>query len=253
MNKQNSIIFSNGDIFHPGISVDCVVFGFHEGKLKILLNKYHNYELPMLPGGFVLKDENVDAAAYRTLQTRTGLNNIYLRQFYLFGDCDRVNKAQNEDILKRLGDNTNNEQHWFLNRFISVGYYAFVEYSKVKLHVTEIEETAWFNYDDIPLLYVDHNKIISKAISVIRSQIGSIPIGYELLPCKFTMTELRIIYETILGEKLDRRNFQRKILSTGLLHKLDEVSRKKGVKDTSLFSFDDEKYNTMLTKGLPFF
>jgi hypothetical protein len=209
----------------------------------------------MLPGGFIYKDEHVDAAATRTLVNRTGLSDVYLRQFYLFGDVNRTNMDENEDMLIRQGFSKDDEgvSKWFLQRFFSIGYYAFVEYGKVEAHSAMDEEVAWFGLDHIPPLYTDHNHIIDKAIATIRSQLNSIPIGYELLPEKFTLTQLRIIYETLLDTKLDRRNFQRKILSTGLVYKSDEVYKKWGQKSSALYSFDKDKYQDAIKNGISIF
>jgi len=250
-----SVLSTSAESFLPGVSVDCVIFGFHEGTLKILLNKFSYYIKWMTPGGFVLKDENVDDAAYRILHNRTGLENIYLRQYYLFGDSNRTDMTENEDMLIRQGytDPDERKNHWLVQRYVSVGYYALVEYSKVKIETNADEEIGWFGLDEIPALYSDHNHIVDKALSSIKIQLHNLPIGYELLPEKFTMTELRSIYETILGQKLDRRNFQRKMLSTGYIHKLEETSKKFGVKSSTLFSFDKEKYEKAMESGLVFF
>ncbi|MDR0429832.1 MAG: NUDIX domain-containing protein [Tannerellaceae bacterium] len=249
------VTLANAEEYCPGISLDCVIFGFHEGSLKVLLNKFTTYSKWMLPGGFIYKEEDVDDAAARTLVSRTGLANVYLRQFYLFGDVKRTSITENEDLMVRQGFGLE-EKHiseWFLQRFFSIGYYAFVEYGKATLQSNIDENVTWFDLNDIPPLYADHNCIIEKAISNIRSQLNSIPIGYELLPEKFTLTQLRIIYETILGEKLDRRNFQRKILSAGLVCKLDEVYKKWGQKSSALYSFDKQKYKDAIKNGIPVF
>jgi hypothetical protein len=239
----------------PGISLDCVIIGFHEGSLKVLLNKFPTYAKWMLPGGFIYKNEHIDAAATRTLISRTGLSNVYLRQFYLFGDVNRTNLNENEDMLLRQGYSEDDEyvSKWFLQRFFSIGYYAFVEYGKVKVHSAMDEDVAWFDLNHIPPLYTDHNKIIDKAIATIRSQLNSIPVGYELLPEKFTLTQLRTIYETLLDTKLDRRNFQRKIVSTGLVCKLNEVYKKWGQKSSALYSFDKKKYHDAMKHGISIF
>jgi hypothetical protein len=251
---KNSTLADAAD-YCPGISLDCVIIGFCEGSLKVLLNKFPTYTKWMLPGGFIYKDEHVDAAATRTLINRTGLSDVYLRQFYLFGDVNRTNLNENEDMLVRQGFGKDDEDvsKWFLQRFFSIGYYAFVEYGKVKVHSAMDEEIAWFDLNHIPPLYTDHNTIIDKAITTIRSQLNSIPIGYELLPEKFTLTQLRTIYETLLDTKLDRRNFQRKILSTGLVRKLNEVYKKWGQKSSALYSFDKKKYRDAMKNGIPIF
>ena len=250
------VLSKNAEAFLPGVSVDCVIFGFHDGNMKVLLNRFSGYDKWMIPGGFVFKDEDVDKAALRILAGRTGLEDIYLRQFHFFGNSNRTDIDENKDMLIKLGQlppDIKGDTHWLLNRFISAGYYALVEYSKVRIHTNPSEEIEWFAMDEIPVLYSDHNKIIDKAISTIRPQLSSIPVGYELLPEKFTISELRIIYETILGKELDRRNFQRKILSTGLVIKLDEMHKKWGFKSSTLFSFDKEKYMEAIENGFPLF
>lgn len=242
-----------GEYFHPGFSIDCVIFGFHEGVLKILLNRFRVYDKWMLPGGFVYKEENVDDAAYRILNERTGLKEIFLRQFYLFGDTSRSNDSINEVIAQKIGMHPENDP-WIINRFITVGYYALVDSSKVNLSVDEnLEEIGWVDLKEVPLLYSDHNQIIEKAIETIRMQLNIIPIGYELLPEKFTMPELRVLYETILGKQLDRRNFQRKMLSMGLITKLEEQRKGGAHRAPDLYCFDVEKYKIAFEKGMNVF
>lgn len=239
----------DGKALLPSVSIDCIIFGFHDGILKILLNKFQSYKKWMLPGGFVYLDENVNDAAYRILSERTGLDEIYLKQFYLFGDIGRVESNEIRHIISTDINHPEDHSHWLLQRFISVGYYALVDYSQVKIKAAEAEEVQWFHINEVPKLYGDHNTIIEKAVQSIRSQINTVPIGYELLAEKFTMSDLRVIYETILDRKLDRRNFQRKMLASGFIVKLEEVSKKWGCKSASLFSFDKEKYNFALKNG----
>ncbi|MDR0864934.1 MAG: NUDIX domain-containing protein [Candidatus Symbiothrix sp.] len=237
-----NVLETDADALLPGISVDCVIFGFHNGTLMVLLNKFSSFHKWTLPGGFVLKEENVEEAAHRILEKRTGLKNLYLHQFYTFGDVSRTGS----DIEFPTG-------HWLIQRFVSIGYYAFVEYSKVRIYTSSEEDLEWFAINKVPQLYADHNSIIEKAIAGIRKQINIVPIGYNLLPEKFTLTELRLIYEAILGKELDRRNFQRKILSTGLINRLDEVQKKIGLKPTTMFAFNKEKYREALKNGTPLF
>jgi hypothetical protein len=186
-----------------------------------------------------MKDEDMDAAAYRMLKGKTGLDNICLYQFHTFGDTTRSRLHEHRDILAKTG--LIDDSHWIAQRFISVGYYALVEYSKVNISANAGEEVRWFNINEVPLLHSDHNRIIEKALATVRTQIDLVPIGYRLLPEKFPLSELRIIYETILGQTLDRRNFQRKILSSGYLIKLKEVRQKTGQKPATLFAFDKAK------------
>jgi hypothetical protein len=247
MMKKKLIIdkLLNKDVaYQQGVSVDCVVFGFHDRTLKVLLNKFSFYEKWMLPVGFIMRDEDMDQAAYRALKKKTGLKDIYLYQFHVFGNADRPKSQDHRNILTKMG--VNDEYQWITQRFISIGYYALVEYSEVNIRANVNEDIRWFNLNEIPSLYSDHNSIIDKALSTIRSQIDIIPVGYKLLPEKFTLTELRIIYETLLGQQLDRRNFQRKIFTAGYVVKLNEIQRKPGLKPTTLFSFDKEKCEAAL-------
>lgn len=237
-------------VFLPGFSVDCVILAFQNKHVKILLNKFHYNDKWMLPGGFVYKNENVDEAAYRVLKERAGLSNVYLRQFYLFGDKNRTNFEENEKMLN-ANDVKNQNDHWFLQRFVSLGYYALVQFDKVKVKADpNFEDIQWFSLDEIPELYSDHNNILDKALNTIRKQIDYIPFGYELLPPKFVLSELRVIYEALLGKQLDRRNFQRKIMSLNLLDKLNESKKEKGKRSTTLYSFNKERYKDALENGI---
>ncbi|MDR1339363.1 MAG: NUDIX hydrolase [Prevotellaceae bacterium] len=244
-NVINNVV--NGDLnYQQGISVDCVVFGFHDRMLKVLLSKFKFYHKWMLPVGFIMKDEDVDAAACRVMKKRTGLNDIYLHQFHVFGNTVRPNVKEHSDVMRRAG--LVDGQHWISQRFISIGYYALVDYLKVNIRNLADEDLRWFSLNEIPMLYSDHNSIIEKALSTIRTQLRVMPmICYKLLPEKFPLSELRNIYETILGKELDRRNFQRKILSTGYVIQLDEIYKKPGLKPTSLFSFNREKCDEALS------
>lgn len=244
------VLTQANDTFLDSVSVDCVILAFHQGDIKVLLNKFKISDKWMLPGGFVHLDEDVDDAANRILKARVGLDNIYLKQFHLFGGCNRTQREESLKMLDSWGVSAE-EGHWYLKRFVSMGYYALVEYDKVTITVNEeVEDVAWYNLKELPSLYADHSLIIEKAISTMRIQIGIIPIGYELLPEKFTMPELRLIYEAILGEELDRRNFQRKMLSVGLINRLDEKRKNGAHKAPYLYSFNKEKYKLAEQGGM---
>lgn len=229
------------DIFIPNISVDCFVLGYHDGNIRTLLCKFKVSDKWMLPGGFVAKDEDPDEAMERILRGRTGLKDMYLKQFYFFGKKTRVNIDEHKKILKGFEVHPD-EGSWYMNRFISLGYYSLIRFDKANIMSREYEEVAWFSLDELPELYGDHKEIIDTAMQTIRKQIGFVPIGYELLPEKFTMPELRCIYETILGRKLDRRNFQRKMLSSGYIVPLNETRKAGAHKSPNLYSFIKEKY-----------
>lgn len=238
------------DVYMPGFSVDCVILSFHEGCIKVLLNKFHPGSMWMLPGGFVRRDEDVDSTALNILNLRTGIDDVYLKQFHIFGDANRTDLKKNVEWAKQLGLDEDKQQ-WFNQRFITTAYFALVKFDQYAIGSKTVEEDSkWFDLRDVPRLYGDHNRILNKAIETIRMQIGYIPIGYELLPEKFTMPELRLIYETIVGKELDRRNFQRKILSIGYIKRLNETRKNGAHKAPQLYSFDKEKYELAGEYGL---
>lgn len=229
------------EIYIPNLSVDCVVFGFHNAQLKVLVIKVKDKEVWQLPGSYVLKTENLNEAANRILFERTGASNIYLQQFRVFSDLNR-----NQGFFDEFSDDIWNKQ-----RFITVGFYALVDFSQVNLVEDEFSEVCeWKSLDELPELMMDHSEILDKALVTLRRQLNYKPIGYSLLPEKFTMPELQKLYEIILDKKLNRGNFYRKILRYGILEKLDE-SRKGGAhKAPDLYRFDLAKYQSALKNGL---
>jgi hypothetical protein len=241
------------ELLLPSVTVECVMIGFNEGKIKVLLNRYKQHRNWMLPGGYVRKTEGIDEAATRLLELKTKLRNCYLRQFAAFGELDRHIMIEETKQLLKEYDIEDVDSHWMVNRFINIGYYAFVDYHKAKIRPTVDEECEWHSLDKLPSLFGNHRAIIDRAIRILRMEINYIPIGEELLPEKFTMSELRVIYEAILGRQLDSRNFQRKAIAHGYVYKLDEISRKWGIKDAALFSFNKEKCRKAMENGMDFF
>lgn len=243
-NTQTSTLHKSTNIFIPNISVDCIILSFHSGGIKVLLCKLNDSDKWMLPGGLVGKDEDPDESAYRVLDKKTGLKkDVYLKQFYFFGKKGRIGDKENEAMIKRLNiDSDRQDGQPHSNRFISLGYYSLVKYSDANISVQDYEDASWFDINNIPELYADHEEIIDTAITTIRKQIGFIPMGYELLPDKFTMPELRGIYEAILGRGLDRRNFQRKMLTIGYIKPLNETRKIGAHKSPNLYTFVKQKY-----------
>jgi 8-oxo-dGTP diphosphatase len=229
------------EIYIPNLSLDCVVFGFHDNILKVLVTKLKDTNLWALPGGYVLKTESLIDAANRILWNRTGATNIYLQQFRVFGDLNR-----SEGFFEEFDD-----MLWHKQRFLSVGFYALVDYSQVNLVIDDISDACdWKNIDDLPELMMDHKIIFYKALMRLRKELNHKPIGLNLLPEKFTMPELQKLYEIILDKKLNRGNFYRKMLRYDILEKLDE-SRKGGAhKAPDLYKFDVQKYQNALKNGL---
>lgn len=254
MNLKKEIsdhFFKGQDVYLRNVSVDCIIFGFHNNELKVLLlyAKYAN--LWSLPGGFVLKEEHMDDSAKRILKERTGLDDIYMQQFYVFSDPARSTREINAQFLKNVGVKV--KDSWMFERFITVGYSALVNFPEVNA-VPDVLSSAceWFNVNDIPVMLLDHRDILNKALENLQSQLNYHPVGYNLLPEKFTMPELQKLYETILGKKLDRRNFQRKILGTGILKRLNETKKGVAHKAPWLYKFDLRKYQKALKGGMGF-
>jgi len=229
----------------PHISIDCVVFGFHEGAIKVLVLKMNNDEW-YLPGGFLLKSEPIETAANRILKERTGLDDIFLQQFHVFGDPER-SKEHFEMYKDMLPANEN----WFANRFLTIGYYALVDFfDATPTHDQLSESCTWRDLNDVPKLKLDHTQILKTALDTLRLQLNYQPIGYNLMPKQFTMPELQKLYETILDKKLDRRNFQRRMLGFGILKRSEQLRKGGAHKAPYLYSFDLENYEAALKEGL---
>ncbi|EOZ93613.1 putative Nudix-like regulator [Indibacter alkaliphilus LW1] len=233
----------------PQLSLDCVIFGFHDSSLKVLLLKWKDIGEWSLPGGYIKQTESVDDAAIRVLKERTALDKIFLRQFYTFG---KVKRYDNELIKKKLAHLVSD--HIWLDRVVSVGYYALVDYEKVFPTPDRFTESCdWVDLDDVPELLFDHNEILTKALKALRLELSFQPIGLNLLPDKFTMPDMLRMYEAILDKKIDPRNFQKKILKTGIVIRLPEVKKGVAHKSPYLYKFDKKRYTEVLEEGGLFF
>jgi 8-oxo-dGTP diphosphatase len=216
------------------LTVDCVVFGFDGGELKVLLIQRALAPFKgqwALPGGFVRVDETIDAAARRELVEETGLGDVFLEQLYTFGVVDRDPRE----------------------RVVSVAHYALVKLSDHKAKAaTDAAEAEWFPLSKLPKLAFDHAEILALALTRLRGKVRYQPIGFELLPPKFTLSELQHLYEAILETALDKRNFRKKVLGFGLLVALKETRMAGRHRPAQLFQFDGEKYNKLREKGFNF-
>jgi 8-oxo-dGTP diphosphatase len=242
--KLKEFLLNGNKTFLPHISVDCVIFGFHDDQLKVLLLKWKESGTWCLPGGFIKRSESLDDSAKRTLKERTGLENIFLRQFSAFGDPHRERGKRPFKIMSSV-------KTWLMERFITVGYWALVEYSKVTPQPDWLsEECRWWKVQEIPKLMYDHNSIVTSALEALRYSLNDHPVGYNLLPEKFTMPELQRLYETILNTSLDRRNFQKKMLALDIFEKLAERKTGGAHKAPFLYRFDKKKYEKAMKQGL---
>jgi 8-oxo-dGTP diphosphatase len=219
----------------PNLAVDCVVFGLDEqNSLKVMLirrNLPPFYNQWALPGGFVRIHESLDEAARRELQEETGLQKVFLEQLYTFGAPDR-------DLRERV---------------VTVAYYALVNLREYAIEAaTDASEAAWFPLTHLPDLAFDHDQIIASAIARLKGKVRYEPIGFELLPKKFTLSQLQTLYETVLGITLDKRNFRKKILKMDLLVELNETQTEVAHRAARLYQFDELKYRQLKEKGFNF-
>ena len=215
------------------IAVDCIIFGFDGSALKVLLIK-RGFEPEFgkwsLMGGFLMKNETAEDAASRVLYFLTGMKNIYMEQLHTFS-------ALNRDHAGRV---------------ISIAYFALINITEYSEQLLRDHEARWFPIDDVPELIFDQNVMIAKARSLLRSKVAIHPLGFELLPEKFTIPQLRVLYESIYETTLDKRNFYKKILSLGILNRLDEKEKESSKKGAFLYFFDHVKYNRMQSGEVKF-
>jgi 8-oxo-dGTP diphosphatase len=216
------------------LTVDCVVFGFDEGELKVLLIQRGHKPFKgrwAFPGGFVGVDEALDEAARRELAEESGLQNIFLEQLYTFG-------APGRDPRERV---------------VSVAYYALVKLTDHRAKAaTDAAEAEWFPISKVPKLAFDHADILEAALARLKGKVRYQPIGFELLPPKFTLSQLQHIYEAVLETDLDKRNFRKKVLSFGLLVPLKETQMAGRHRPAQLFRFDADKYEKLKKRGFNF-
>jgi len=216
--------------FIQQLSIDCVIFGYEDKKLKVLVAKLNfNGDFRALPGGFVYQNEDIDQAANRILQERTGISEIYLDQFYVFGKAARNNQDFIDELIRlnphmSTPDKQNKEEYdWFTKRFISIGYYALVDIKKVIPAKTDLDESIhWYNVSDLPALIIDHNAIVRKALESLRYNLDEKLLAFNLLAETFTMKEAQELYESIFDKAFARNNFQKKILDLNVLERLEK-------------------------------
>jgi 8-oxo-dGTP diphosphatase len=229
------------DIYMPGISVDTVIFGFHNDKLKVLLLRFAETPYFVLPGGYVRKEENLDDAALRILQERTGLKNIYLEQFYTSGNTSRSKEEVAMELTQKMIGTIPNS-NWFSQRFISICYYALIDDTKVN-PITEVffTEVKWFDVNKLPKVLYDHDLIINKALKRLQADLDEKLAGFNLMSETFTMGQLQKLYEAVYQKKFVRTNFQRKILSMNVLERLEKHYSGKSHKAPYLYRFAESK------------
>lgn len=220
--------------FGFGLSVDCVVFGYHEDKLKVLLIKRgaepFKGELA-LPGDLVYPNEDINVAARRILKDLTGIGNLYMEQTKVYGRVDRHPSG----------------------RVITTGYYSLIDTEKYDPHASGwADDVFWMEVNQYPALAFDHNEILDDALKTLRDRVRHRPVGFELLPRKFTLGQLQSLYEALLNEEYDKANFRKRILSMNLLLSLKENQKDVPHRPARLYAFDEKRYNELIAKGFSF-
>lgn len=227
MSTENQY-YSGQATFH--VAVDCIIFGFDQGELKLLIHK-RRFEPAMgqwsLFGGFVRNNESLDEAANRVLFELTGLDNIYMEEVQSYGAIGRDPAA----------------------RVISVAYYALIPAKKYSEAIAKNHGATWVSLKQLPDLIMDHNVMVKKGLRRLKRRASTQPLGFELLPREFTMPQLQALYEAIYQCSLDKRNFRKKILSMDVLIKLDEKDMSTSRKGAYLYRFDQKKYKKLVDGG----
>lgn len=214
------------------VSVDCVCLGFKDGKLYTLITKRKFEPLigeDSLMGGFVNDDENLEEAATRVVEEYTGVDGVYLEQVGAYGDIGR-------DTGERV---------------VSIGYYALIDMNLFDDDLYEVHNTRWHDVNEINALIFDHKVILNDAVGILRKA-SSKPIGFNLLPEKFTLPQLQLLYEAIYNTTLDKRNFRKKILDMEILEKQEDKDKSSSKRGAFYYKFNKEKYDQLLQKGYYF-
>lgn len=222
------------DSFIEALTIDCLIFGFKKSELDILLVQ-HGEGISKgrwaLPGGWIKYNEGMDEAATRLLKDLTGVSNIYLEQLEAFGNVDR----------------------YPIKRVITIAYYALVKPEDYTLHAGfTAADAQWFKISDVPELPYDHTKILLQGLAYLKHKVMHEPIGFNLLPKKFTLLQLQELYEAILGKKLDKPNFRRKLMKMNLLVPCKEKQTDVSHRAAGLFRFDKKTYDSLAEKGFTF-
>jgi 8-oxo-dGTP diphosphatase len=239
---------------NPHISVDCVIFGFDGENLNVLLikRKIQDSKNPgntifdfKLPGDFITDEEDLESAAIRVLRELTGLGNIFLKQLWVFGSPSRINKERDKNWLRETTGLP-------IERVVTVAYYSLIKIEESQQELVSKNDALWTKLNDISDLAFDHSEILQRALKTLRNRLLNEPVGFELLPQKFTIRQLQNLYEIILGRELDNRNFRKKILKADYLVATTDKETEVAHKPARLFMFDKDIYEKAEMRALGF-
>lgn len=258
--QEPNSFFDQIENFVPSISLDCVVFGYQDKELHVLLLKYRGTNSWSLPGGFLPKEAGMEEVVAEILFQRTGLRSIFLKQFHTFSSLKRgwlesKQDKKNFDVIKSKLPSEHKEKlvRWFSQRFISTAFMALVDANKVTPRPDALsDDCRWVEVDNLPSLVLDHKEMIEEAKTQLRHRVNYLPIGHSLLPKKFTMSDLQALYEAVLGERMDRGNFQRKIMNLGILNRHEKLMTGASNKAPYLYSLNTGVYNRLVKEGIGF-
>jgi 8-oxo-dGTP diphosphatase len=231
----------------PQLSINCVIFGFHEKTLKVIVNKisFDKATLVLLPGGYIGQKEDLMDAVERIVKESTGLEKILFKQFAVFGKASRSFGKEFTPFNKAITESEKEIWAWVSKRFVTICYLALVDFNKIDLKPTQFLEAAqWLPVDKANMLAIDHSEIVKSARLSLLRELPYSPVASNLLPQKFTLPELQALIESIVGKKIDRPNFRRKVLKSALITKVgQDVSGKRRPAD--LYTFKHGKRTSL--------
>ncbi len=236
---------------NPNVSVDCVVFGFDISGLKVLLIERDNPDNTegknyQLPGDLIRNDENLDEAASRVLRELTGLDHLFLSQFAAFGNPNRVKRENDLEWLRRVRKDPD-------ARVVTIGYFSLIKPEDFAPAASSFARKAeWVALDKVPELAFDHNLILDNGLGALKAKMRVEPVGFELLPEKFTLGQLQKLYETVMGQHMDKRNFRRKAQNLYFLEALNEKQKGVAHKPAQLYKFNRNAYQRSMNSTFDF-
>lgn len=236
---------------NPHISVDCLIFGFSKQQLKVLLIERRSHKdcnecLDFkLPGDFISLNEDLEHAAYRILEELTGMDDIYLRPFTFFGRPERIGTKEDLDYLS-------NQTGYPIRRVVTAAYFSLINIKDCNRELVKDHMATWIDVQDLPKLAYDHLDIVEQGLEFLKNTLKNEPIGFELLPEKFTIRELQGLYEAVLNSKLDNRNFRKKILKSDYLVQLDEKQAGVAHKPAYYYRFDQDIFDERKKEDIGF-
>jgi 8-oxo-dGTP diphosphatase len=239
--------------YRRNLTIECTIFGYYETKLQVLLVKDKIITRWCLPAGYIKKKETLYEAASRITLERTGIVQLFLKQFKTFGNPERIdsNGAFNKETFYQLTGIILDENNWLFGETLSVGFYAVADITAAKPGADFMSsDCQWFPVAELPELGYNHNEIVQEALSTLRIHLYHFPIGKNLLPEKFTLKEIELLYEVLSGKKLHITNFPNKLISLGLIVKTDEKRKIGAHRSPTCYKFDEKIYKEALLEGL---